>query len=127
MSMEDSIRKEVETNLENMKDLELGSDKYSKAVDSTCKLMDRIIQIDRNTDDYNLKSAAQNNELNIKIDQLAKDKKSETIKNGIAIGSIVVSTCVTIWGTLASFKFEKDGTVTTILGRQFISKLLPKK
>jgi hypothetical protein len=49
------------------------------------------------------------------------------IQNGITVGSIVVSTVVTIWGTLASFKFEKEGTVTTILGRQFISKLLPKK
>lgn len=127
MSMEDLLRTEVEENLKNMKDLELGSKEYDSAVDSTCKLMDRVIAIDKNADDYDLKDKARETETNLKYDQIAKDKRNQMIQNGITVGSIVVSTAVTIWGTLASFKFEKEGTVTTILGRQFIGKLLPKK
>ena len=127
MSMEDLLRTEVEENLKNMKDLELGSKEYDSAVDSTCKLMDRVITIDKNADDYDLKDKARETETNLKYDQIAKDKRNQMIQNGITVGSIVVSTAVTIWGTLASFKFEKEGTVTTILGRQFIGKLLPKK
>lgn len=127
MSMEDLLRTEVEENLKNMKDLELGSKEYDSAVDSTCKLMDRVIAIDKNADDYDLKDKARETETDLKYDQIAKDKRNQMIQNGITVGSIVVSTAVTIWGTLASFKFEKEGTVTTILGRQFIGKLLPKK
>lgn len=127
MSMEDLLRTEVEANLENMKDLELGSKEYESAVESTCKLMDRVISIDRNADDYDLKDKAREADIEVKNIQLEKDKRNQMIQNGITVGSIVVSTAVTIWGTLASFEFEKEGTVTTILGRQFISKLLPKK
>lgn len=127
MSMEDLLRTEVEANLENMKDLELGSKEYESAVESTCKLVDRVISIDRNADDYDLKDKAREADIEVKNIQLEKDKRNQMIQNGITVGSIVVSTAVTIWGTLASFNFEKEGTVTTILGRQFISKLLPKK
>lgn len=127
MSMEDLLRTEIEENLENMKDLELGSKEYESAVESTCKLVDRVISIDRNADDYDLKNKAREADIEVKNIQLEKDKRNQMIQNGITVGSIVVSTAVTIWGTLASFKFEKEGTVTTILGRQFISKLLPKK
>lgn len=127
MSMEDLLRTEVEANLENMKDLELGSKEYESAVESTCKLVDRVISIDRNADDYDLKDKAREADIEVKNIQLEKDKRNQMIQNGITVGSIVVSTAVTIWGTLASFEFEKEGTVTTILGRQFISKLLPKK
>ena len=127
MSMEDLLRTEVEANLENMKDLELGSKEYESAVESTCKLVDRVISIDRNADDYDLKDKAREADIEVKNIQLEKDKRNQMIQNGITVGSIVVSTAVTIWGTLASFKFEKEGTVTKILGRQFISKLLPKK
>lgn len=127
MSMEDLLRTEVEANLENMKDLELGSKEYESAVESTCKLVDRVISIDRNADDYDLKDKAREADIEVKNIQLEKDKRNQMIQNGITVGSIVVSTAVTIWGTLASFTFEKEGTVTTILGRQFISKLLPKK
>ena len=127
MSMEDLLRTEVEANLENMKDLELGSKEYESAVESTCKLVDRVISIDRNADDYDLKDKAREADIEVKNIQLEKDKRNQMIQNGITVGSIVVSTAVTIWGKLASFEFEKEGTVTTILGRQFISKLLPKK
>ena len=127
MSMEDLLRTEVEANLENMKDLELGSKEYESAVESTCKLVDRVISIDRNADDYDLKDKAREADIEVKNIQLEKDKRNQMIQNGITVGSIVVSTAVTIGGTLASFKFEKECTLTTILGRQFISKLLPKK
>ena len=111
MSMEDLLRGEIEANLENMNELELGSKQYESAVD----------------DDYDLKNQARETEAELKNNQLVKDKRNQMIQNGIAVGSIVVSTAVTIWGTLASFKFEKEGTVTTILGRAFVGKLLPKK
>ena len=60
--------------------------------------------------------------------QLAEDEKRDRrIKNGITIAGIVIPSVITIWGTIKSLNFEKEGTVTTIMGRGFINKLLPKK
>ena len=60
--------------------------------------------------------------------QLAEDEKRDRrIKNGITIAGIVIPSLITIWGTIKSLNFEKEGTVTTIMGRGFINKLLPKK
>ena len=99
MSMEDLLRTEVEANLENMKNLELGSKEYESAVESTCKLVDRVISIDRNADDYDLKDKAREADIEVKNIQLEKDKRNQMIQNGITVCSIVVSTAVTIWGT----------------------------
>lgn len=127
MSMEDLLRTEVKANLENMKDLELGSKEYESAVESTCKLVDRVISIDRNADDYDLKDKAREADIEVKNIQLEKDKRNQMIQNGITVGSIVVSTAVTIWGTLASFKFEKERHCYNNFRSTVISKLLPKK
>jgi hypothetical protein len=62
-----------------------------------------------------------------KTKQLEDDNKDKIIRNGIAIAGIVIPVLVTIWGTKKSFEFEKEGTITTIMGRGFINKLLPKK
>lgn len=63
----------------------------------------------------------------LKVQQMKADAKDRKIKYAISIGETVVSTAVIIWGTLKSFKFEENGTITTIMGRGFINKLLPKK
>ena len=61
------------------------------------------------------------------VDKMEEEKKDRLVKNCISIGGIVLPVAVTIWGTLKSLKFEESGTVTTIMGRGFINKLLPKK
>ena len=66
----------------------------------------------------------------VKRDQLAQlesERKDRIIKNCISIAGIIIPVIVTIWGTKKSFEFEKEGTITTIMGRGFINKLLPKK
>ena len=58
---------------------------------------------------------------------MEEDRKDRRFKNGIALGGIVLPLAVTIWGTLKTLKFEEEGTVTTMMGRGFINKLIPKK
>ena len=73
------------------------------------------------------KVAARNMEAELKLKQMEEDRKGRILRTIIDVGGIVVPTLVVIWGTKASFEFEKEGTITTILGRGFINKLLPKK
>ena len=63
----------------------------------------------------------------MKEKQLEDEKKDRLIKNVISVAGIVLPIAVTIWGTKVSLKFEEEGTFTTIMGRGFIQKLLPKK
>lgn len=92
------------------------SQEYSTKVDDLVKLVDRAIEIEKIQTDADVKK-----------EQATVERKDQKWKNGISIAGIVVPSVLTIWGTLKSFKFEQTGTVTTILGRGFINKLLPKK
>ena len=85
------------------------------------------IEISKLNTEYELKRDAREIDTNLKVQQMKADAKDRKIKYAISIGETVVSTAVIIWGTLKSFKFEENGTITTIMGRGFINKLLPKK
>ena len=63
----------------------------------------------------------------IKKQQLEDEKKDRLVKNIMTAAGIALPLLVTIWGTKVSLKFEEEGTFTTIMGRGFINKLLPKK
>lgn len=66
-------------------------------------------------------------EQRLKEQQLKDEKKDRLVKNVLTGAGIVLPIIVTIWGTKVSMEFEEEGTFTTIMGRGFINKLLPKK
>lgn len=146
--LETLLATEIQEDLENLRDLELGSEEYKVAVDGIVKLMDRAIdlrKVDVDAEDklarldveresnevkqaeLKLKEEQFNVEIELKQKQLDSEKKDQLFRNGIAIAGIVIPSVITIWGTVKSLKFEETGTVTTLMGRGFINKLLPKK
>lgn len=73
------------------------------------------------------KTATRESEQLMKQQQMEDEKKDRLVKNIITAAGIILPLAVTIWGTKVSLKFEEEGTFTTIMGRGFINKLLPKK
>ena len=127
MKVETILHDEILNEFEELKKLEVGSDGYRAAVDGIGKLLDRAIEYDKLDAECNERSLNRGFEEDYKL-QLAEDEKRDRrIKNGITIAGIVIPSLITIWGTIKSLNFEKEGTVTTIMGRGFINKLLPKK
>ena len=116
MNIETLLNEELKSEFEVLKELEAGTEDYKVTVDGITKLMDRAIEIEK-----------LNIEQDEKAEQMKEDKKDRLIKNIMTAAGLIIPTIVTIWGTKASFKFEQEGTITTIMGRGFISKLLPKK
>ena len=112
MNIQTLLHEEIAKQLTELKGMDAGTEEYKMAVDNLTKLTDRAIEME-------------------KLDIETRDKKEERvdriIKNCLAGAGISIPTLVTIWGTLKSLKFEETGTVTTIMGRGFINKLLPKK
>lgn len=121
------LEREIVEEFENLEDLELGSEQYDKTVKGLGSLMDRAIELEKNRQDHEEKVKSREDENRFREIQLAEDRKDRLIKNCMTAAGIIIPVGVTIWGTLASFKFEETGTVTTIMGRGFINKLLPKK
>lgn len=127
MTVYKQLNEEVISELEKLKEMEIGSEQYRTTVDGITKLVDRINEYDKLDAEVVSKDNAFEKELAFKREQMEEEKKDRWIKNGIAIGGIILPCILTIWGTKKSFEFEKEGTITTIMGRGFINKLLPKK
>lgn len=117
----------IKDDFEKLKENDLGSDERKAALDEVTKLMDRAIEIKKADIDCKNKAATLESEQLMRKQQIEDEKKDRLIKNLISVAGIVLPIGLTIWGTKVSLKFEEEGTVTTIMGRGFINKLLPKK
>lgn len=127
MNIENVLNEEIGTEFEQLRKIEVGTEKYRIAVDGMSKLVDKAIELERLYAEMDEKAESRETENELKVKQMHMERKDQIVRNGIAIAGIVIPTVVTIWGTLKSLKFEETGTVTTIMGRGFIQKLLPKK
>ena len=116
MNIETLLNDEIRKEFEELNEFEAGTEEHKAQVDDLVKLVDRAIEIER-----------LNIEEKEKEDSRIEERKDRLIRNCISVAGIIIPSAITIWGTLKSFEFEKDGTVTTIMGRGFINKLLPKK
>lgn len=116
MKIEVMLHEEIEQRLEQLKEMEVGSDEYRTAVDGMTKLLDRAIELDK----HNLEHQE-------KLDAREDENKDRLIRNILSGLGIAIPAGLTIWGTLKTLKFEETGTITTIVGRGFINKLFPRK
>jgi hypothetical protein len=127
MSIETLLHEEIQDEFEELGKMEVGTEKYKTAVDGLTKLCDRAIELEKLKTEMELKQDQQNVDAELRAEQLKDERKDRVVKNSLTAAGIVIPTAVTIWGTLKSIKFEETGTITTIMGRGFIQKLLPKK
>lgn len=145
------LSEEISNELESLGKIEIGTDTYKVAVEGISKLMDKKIEIEKLDQDLTVRSREyelQSRKLDMdskkseqdyeskkeehkiekeKLKQIENDKNDQIFKNSIAIAGIVIPSLITIWGTFKTLKFEETGTVTTIMGRGFVNKLIPKK
>lgn len=127
MRIETKLHEEIAKELEELGKMQLGTEEYKGTVDGVSKLMDRAIEIEKLDIETQDKADARHTEEDLKLKQMRDENKDRIVKNCISVLSFVVPTIVTIWGTIKTIEFEKEGTITTIMGRGFINKLLPKK
>ena len=127
MNIETLLHEEIAEEFEKLREMEAGSETYKTTVDGLTKLMDRAIEIEKFDIENKEKHKDREIDQNFKLKQMSDDRKDRVVKNVLTACGIVIPTAVTIWGTVKSINFEKEGTITTIMGRGFINKLLPKK
>lgn len=127
MSIESTLRDEIKAEFEELKKMEVGTEKYKTAIDGIAKLMDKAIDMEKLDIDEQDRAETREFENDLKLKQAKEERIDKIVKHLINGASVLLPLAVTIWGTKKSFEFEKEGTITTIMGRGFINKLLPKK
>lgn len=127
MDIKELLEEEIASELDNLKPLIVGSEEHEIAVDTVLKLIDRAVELEKIEADGENKTAQREADLDVKYDQMHEDRKGRRTRTVIDILGLIIPTAVTVWGTMASFKFEKTDNITTIMGRGFINNLLPKK
>lgn len=127
MNIETKLHEEIARELDKLNGIEVGSEKYKTTVDGISKLMNQAVEIEKIGIESKDKAENLKNDICLRTKQMSDEKRDRLIKNIISAVSIVITSGITIWGTYKTFQFEKEGTITTIIGRGFINKLLPKK
>lgn len=127
MSVKRLMKDEIKKELGELSKAELGSDEYKTTIDGLTRLADRVIEMEKIETEQAERAIDREIDYELKQQQMEDDRKDRKIKNWLTAAGIAIPTGVTVWGTVKSFKFEKEGTITTIMGRGFINKLLPKK
>ena len=125
--LETLLNEEIKDEFSEVSKLEVGSDKYKVAVDGLAKLCDRAIELEKFKSEQEFKREQHEVETRMKEEQTKEEIKDRKIKNGLTAASIGAPAALAVWGTLKSIKFEETGTITTLMGRGWIQKLLPKK
>ena len=87
-----------------IKSLDEKSERYAAALDERDKLRNELI----------------------KVEQIESENNREKIRNGITIGTFVVTTGVSIYAIAKTFKFDQVATVTSTLGRNILNGVVPK-
>ena len=127
MEFKDLLNEEIADEFKQLKGIDVGTEEYKLTVEGVTKLMDRAIEIEKleneQVDKHNLAIA----EEQFRNGQIKREERDRLIKDCISVASLIVNVGLVVWGTVKSFEFEREGTITTIMGRGFINKLLPKK
>lgn len=127
VNIENLLYDEIETEFDKLSQLEPGTEQHKLAADTLTKLMDRAIELDKVEIECKDKEATRESEQLLKEQQMKDEKKDRLVKNIIGAAGVVLPLIVTIWGTKVSMRFEKEDSFTTLMGRGFVQKLLPKK
>jgi hypothetical protein len=126
MDIEFALRDEIGDKILKLNKLEVGTEQYKLAVDALVPLIDKAIQMDKI--ERELKEQVESRKATNELEErkLKAEKIDRIVKNvltGVSIGSNI---WVVVWGATHSWEFEKTGTVSTLIGRLFMNRLVPK-
>ena len=127
MDIENLLDEEIKEQFGGLSEIEIGSDSYKTTVDGLTKLIDRSIELKKIESEREFKEESRAIDTRLKNRQLMDEKLNNWVRNGLTAAGLIVTTGLTVWGTVKTFKFEEDGTITSTIGRGFVNKLLPRK
>ena len=114
--IKEALWEDYEETKKLLEDLEPGTDEYKMVSAEVDNIRKELIDVGK-TDI----------ESDIKKTQIEEDTKRDKTKNRITIGTFMVTTGLSLYALLRTFKFDETDTVTSTLGRNILNSFLPKK
>ena len=120
------LTEEFEAEIKELGKLPPGTEEHKATAAVVAQLADRIIRLRELEDERDEKMRVREMDAHFKQKELDQEKKSDRIKNIIAVGTTLLSTGVLIWGTVGTWKFDANHVTTSTQGRSWINGLYPK-
>ena len=117
------LSEEIESEFDNLSNLEPGSDEHSKAVESLSKLYKLKIEESKNETEL----VEKQKEEQFKQEQLREQRIDRWVKIGVAVSELTIP--LMFYGVWMSrgFRFEETGSYCSQTFRNFFGKLKPTK
>ena len=114
--IKEALWEDYEETKKLLENLEPGTDEYevvSAEIDSIRKELIDVGKTEAESD--------------IKKTQIEEDAKHEKTKNVITIGTFTITTGLSVYALIKTFKFDETDSVTSTLGRNILNSFLPKR
>lgn len=66
------------------------------------------------------------NDIRIKREEIDAENEREKVRNRITIATFGVSTAISLYAIIRTFRFDQESTVTSTLGRSILNGVIPK-
>ena len=106
--------------------LSLDDKKAEVLVKERDNIRNELIEYDKSVKELELKKQLSENDVKLKSKQLTTEQKNELMHNGIAIGTFLISTTVSIFTIIKTFRFDEESSVTSTMGRGVLNGVVPK-
>ena len=128
--MIDLLRAEIESEIEALSRMDLGTEEYKIANEGVSKLISHYTEMVKADANEALEKERIFNEKFFKAQEQEQERKNSIWRNVGMGANIVVPTLVTIWGVIYTTNFEREDSYTSTAGRGFantVTKLLLRK
>ena len=123
MSIERLLYEEVESQVQEIHKMQLGSDECVKAINAMSGMVDRIQEAEKIKNEYR-KLEIEERKNDIEERKVESERFVQSMRNGITIAIAVIYATVEVWAHVSSKQFEQDYTHTTDSGRTSTRNLL---
>lgn len=130
-NIEELLDEEIKSQIDALKDCEIGKGDYEETVNGISKLIDKSIELKKleiSVDENARKATVERDnrmfDERIKLQELEADKKDRKIRNWLTGAGIGIPVAVTIWANIYNWKKELGATMTFSGGRKAMDSLL---
>ena len=106
--------------------LSLDDKKAEVLIKERDNIRNELIEYDKSVKELELKKQLSENDVKLKSKQLTTEQKNKLMRNGIAIGTFLISTTVSIFTIVKTFRFDEESSVTSTMGRGVLNGVVPK-
>ena len=89
MSIKTMLNDEIRSEIEEVGNLQVGSDEHKTAIEALAKLLDKYVDMDKLDLEYQDKYSSHEDEMELKEKQFEDDKRDKRIKNILTGDSVI--------------------------------------